>query len=62
MRGHNDSVKSVQFCDHDTKFLSASHDRSMILWNFDNGKSIYIYEGGHDMYISQARMSSQADR
>ncbi|XP_064640504.1 WD repeat-containing protein 88-like [Lineus longissimus] len=57
LRGHEDAVKTCQFCFDDKKILSASYDKSIRLWDFETGALIHKYDSGHVQYVSGARMS-----
>ena len=61
-RGHDDSVTSCQFCDNDTKMLSASNDSSLMLWDTVTGEQLASFNGAHRSNISQARVSHDTTR
>ena len=61
MRGHLDSVKSCQFCDNDQKLLTAGLDKTIVLWDFETGQSLQVYEG-HTSAVNKARASPDASR
>ncbi|KAK2162040.1 hypothetical protein NP493_1544g00031 [Ridgeia piscesae] len=61
-RGHDDTVTSCQFCDGDTKMLSASHDRSLMLWDLVTGEQLASFNDAHRGNISQARVSQDTSR
>ena len=61
MRGHHGSVKSCEFCNNDTKLLTAGLDRTIILWDFESGEILNTYQA-HKSAVSKARSSPNVSR
>lgn len=61
LRGHKDTVKSSQFCANASKILTASYDKSILLWDVATGASVKRFEK-HSAFVSQAKASADGAR
>ncbi|XP_017313872.1 WD repeat-containing protein 88 isoform X2 [Ictalurus punctatus] len=58
LRGHADSVSSCHFCFHDTRLLTASHDKTDV----ETGAQLMVLNGGHSGAITACCLVPEENR
>lgn len=56
LRGHHEGINSVQFCLDDTHIVTASDDKSCVLWCIETGKMVQEFED-HGSIVTECHMS-----
>jgi len=51
LRGHKDAVNSCSFTFDDSKILTASHDKTLRLWDASSGTHLKVYKG-HTSFVT----------
>jgi len=51
LRGHKDAVNSCSFTFDDSKIVTASHDKTLRLWDATSGAQVKVYKG-HNSYVT----------
>jgi len=51
LRGHKDAVNSCSFAFNDSKIVSASHDKTLRLWDTSTGAHLKVYKG-HSSFVT----------
>lgn len=55
IRAHSDAVNSCEYLDEDTKILTGSSDKTVKLFNVEDGQCLRTYSTGHTNIITEAR-------
>ena len=55
IRAHSDAVNSCEYVDEDTKILTGSSDKTVKLFNVEDGQCLRTYSTGHTKIITEAR-------
>lgn len=45
LKGHQDYIRSVEFCPFENKILSTSNDNTVRIWDIKTGRQLYKWEG-----------------
>jgi WD40 repeat protein len=61
LEGHNDAVNSVVFSHNSTRLASASHDRTVKIWDASSGACLQTLEG-HSSWVSPVAFSHDSTR
>lgn len=51
LRGHKDAVNSCSFTFGDSKIVTASHDKTLRLWDATSGAHLKVYKG-HTSFVT----------
>lgn len=57
LRGHADAVHAAAFSPDNRLIATASHDRTVRLWNGENGANLHSITGGHSATVSSVAFS-----
>lgn len=55
IRAHSDAVNSCEYADNDTRIITGSSDRTVKLFNSEDGQCLRTYNTGHSDIITEAR-------
>lgn len=62
IRAHNDAVNSCEYIYNDDKILTGSSDKTVKIFNVDDGSCMNTYSTGHEGIITEARSSPDVSR
>ena len=57
IKAHNDSVNSCEYFDNDQKILTGSSDRTVKIFNVEDGVCVQTFKTNHKDIITEARGS-----